>query len=382
MSKCFENKNIGITFGGYCPLHQGHLELIMRAKKENDYCFVVVCGYDNEPRANEIGLNLNKRFQLVKEFFKDDEQVIVVKIDDSVLGIDESMSDNNWEIWLDAVTKQLERFDEDIVFIDKHNHFTFYVSEQNYKDSIDSRKNSCDTWTHSHVICENCVLVDRNENPISGTVVRENPLKYWSKIAKPFRRYMTKNVLIVGTASEGKTTLCKDISRYFGIPCTEEYGRLYMEKHNMLDTDLTFNDFREFLIGQIQLTQKAIEETATGIIIADTDNLITLMYAKAYINDHNISLSYEDYCVLESLALSLQSMIKWDKIFFVTPGNDFVDDGTRYMTQSSIEEREKNADILKGLLCSFEMIDKVSFLDGSYIDNFNAVKKYINELYN
>ena len=44
---------IGITFGGYCPMHQGHLDLIMQAKKENDICYVVVCGYDNEPRADE-----------------------------------------------------------------------------------------------------------------------------------------------------------------------------------------------------------------------------------------------------------------------------------------------------------------------------------------
>ena len=47
---------VGITFGGYCPMHQGHLDLIMKAKKENDICYVVVCGYDNEPRANETGL--------------------------------------------------------------------------------------------------------------------------------------------------------------------------------------------------------------------------------------------------------------------------------------------------------------------------------------
>ena len=25
---------VGITFGGYCPMHQGHLDLIMKAKKE------------------------------------------------------------------------------------------------------------------------------------------------------------------------------------------------------------------------------------------------------------------------------------------------------------------------------------------------------------
>ena len=45
-------KNIGICFGGYCPMHKGHLDLIMKAKKENDLCYVVVCGYTDEPRGN------------------------------------------------------------------------------------------------------------------------------------------------------------------------------------------------------------------------------------------------------------------------------------------------------------------------------------------
>ena len=27
---------IGITFGGYCPMHQGHLDLIMKAKEDKD----------------------------------------------------------------------------------------------------------------------------------------------------------------------------------------------------------------------------------------------------------------------------------------------------------------------------------------------------------
>ena len=66
---------IGICFGGYCPMHQGHLDVIMQAKKENDVCFVVVCGYNNEPRSWEINLNIDERYNLIKEFFWKDEQI-------------------------------------------------------------------------------------------------------------------------------------------------------------------------------------------------------------------------------------------------------------------------------------------------------------------
>ena len=196
---------IGITFGGYCPMHQGHLDLIMKAKKENDICYVVVCGYDNEPRANETGLTLNRRFSLVKQMFKDDEQIKVVQINDTKLGIDESMSDSNWNIWLNYVTKKL------ITEGQIGNKFVWYVGEESYETSLLERAG--EMWKINEII-----YVQRDINPISATLIRENPIKYWNKIAWAFRPYFSTNILITGTASEGKSTLTRDIATYFGIP--------------------------------------------------------------------------------------------------------------------------------------------------------------------
>lgn len=46
-------------------MHRGHLDVIMRAKKESDICYVFVCGYDNEPRANEIGMTLKEKAAVI-----------------------------------------------------------------------------------------------------------------------------------------------------------------------------------------------------------------------------------------------------------------------------------------------------------------------------
>jgi NadR type nicotinamide-nucleotide adenylyltransferase len=227
------------------------------------------------------------------------------------------------------------------------------------------------------------VYVKRDINPISATLIRENPIKYWNKIAWAFRPYFSTNILITGTASEGKSTLTKDIATYFGIPYSEEYGRTYMEFYGKSDTDLTINDFQEFLIEQRRDTKSKIESPGNnGIVISDTDNLVTLMYAQAYVEDNNIDLTKEDYNTLEALAWNIKRGIQWDKIFLLPPKNKFVDDGCRYMEQSSMEERTKNYNKLVNLLKQFGWWDKVEIINGDYLENFETVKNYINGKFN
>lgn len=358
-------KRIGITFGGYCPMHQGHLDLIMQAKKENDICYVIVCGYDGEERGESIGLPLRRRISLVREMFRKDEQIRVLSINDTELGIDESMSDSNWDVWLNEVSNQLEGGIE--------GHYTWYVAEPLYKDALDAR------------VCyygvDEVKLLEK-KNPVSGTLIRKNPIKYWKKIAKPFRAYFSTNILITGTASEGKSTLTRDIATYFGLPYSEEYGRTYMELHGKTDVDLTINDFQEFLIEQRRDTKKKIESDANeGIVISDTDNLVTLMYAGVYSEDDAIDLSQKDFESLMDLAKNLKRGITWDKIFLLPPRNEFVDDGTRYMKQSSMEERLQNYGRLAALITDFGWGNKVEFLNGDYHQNFLRVKEYIESKY-
>ena len=372
---------VGITFGGYCPMHQGHLDLIMQAKKENDICYVVVCGYDNEPRANETGLTLNRRFSLVKQMFKDDEQIRVLQVNDTKLGIDESMSESNWDIWLSCVARQINNME---VIKDMYGHisYTWYVGEKSYVTSLEKRKHN--KFTHGGWnIIDNVVYIERSINPISATLIRENPIKYWNKIAWAFRPYFSTNILITGTASEGKSTITRDIATYFGIPYSEEYGRTYMEFYGKSDTDLTINDFQEFLIEQRRDTKAKIESPGNcGVVISDTDNLVTLMYAQAYVEDPNIDLTEDDYKTLETLAWNIKRGIQWDKIFLLPPKNKFVDDGTRYMEQSSMEERTKNYNRLINLLKQFGWWDKVQIINGDYLENFETVKNYINGKFN
>lgn len=372
------NMKVGICFGGYCPMHQGHLDVIMRAKKENDVCFVVVCGYDNEPRSWEINLNLDERHNLINNFFCNDEQIVVLKINDTELGIDESMSDHNWTVWQNKV--------KELIFGNVHwrgpyikyqkideitSDITWYVAEPFYKTSIE----------RNNVMNGKVILIDKL-NPVSGTLIRNNPIKYWNKISKPFKPYLCKNILILGTASEGKSTLVRDISNYFDIPHAWEYGRGYMEDRHMQDTDLTVDDFKEFLKGQISICNNFRTQSKNGIFISDTDNCVTLMYAKAYSSNPEMQINEDDYKVLynEAKRLHKNNKFKWDHIFVFPPSKKFVDDGSRYMGQASMEERNKNFEILQKLVQEFYPDVSKTYLNGSFLQNFNEVKNYINSL--
>lgn len=79
--KPLSGSSVGVVFGSFAPLHQGHLDMIYRAKKENDGgCIVVVCGNKNDKGGERLPLAL--RYQYTREFFKDDDLVAVYAIDD------------------------------------------------------------------------------------------------------------------------------------------------------------------------------------------------------------------------------------------------------------------------------------------------------------
>lgn len=68
------SKGVGVTLGCFSPLHKGHLDLIYRAKKEcMGGALVIVCGYEND--RGFPNMTLKERYQMVREYFKDDPLV-------------------------------------------------------------------------------------------------------------------------------------------------------------------------------------------------------------------------------------------------------------------------------------------------------------------
>lgn len=349
--KKLNGKKVGIVFGTFAPLHQGHLNVIMRAKKECDGgCIVIVDGREGDRGGDKLPLKLRYRF--VREFFADDDLVAVYPIDETEKNI--PAYPNGWTKFLAEVEQIVERGTNLCKAV-------FYVSEHEYYDYLTKEGFEA-------------VLLDRTDNPISATMIRNNPIKYWDKITFPFRRVFSTNILICGTASEGKTTLTKDLGKYFNAPYSHEYARDYMEENNVSEWELDGADYMAFLDGQYQLNKKLINSPSNqGVFFADSDSMTTRMYAEYYCKDPELDLTEEEFKDIAVAADAITKKCRWDKIYLLCPHGTFVDDHTRYMEFSGMDERMELFNILCNNIKASGNWDKVTILDGGYYKNFKKI---------
>ena len=376
--KPLSGKRVGVVFGSFAPLHQGHLDLIYRAKKENDGgAIVIVCGFDGD--KGEPLMPHSKRYRYVREFFADDDLVAVYAINDTEIGADNYPY--GWPKWLEEFGRIWEKatkpswqkcegpegweVSEAYIRPDR----VWYVGDHEYFLDLTERN-------------EKAILVDRvADNPICATMIRQNPIKNWDKITFPFRRVFSHNILICGTASEGKSTLTTDLGKYFNMPYSYEWARDYMRDSCVSDWELDGADYMAFLEGQYNLNKSLINSPSNhGVFFADSDSMVTRMYAEYYAKDPSCALTQEEFEKIAVMADELTRKSRWDKIFLVAPHGVFVDDHERYMAHSGMKERKELFEILCNNIKASGNWDKVVILNGNYYENFMTVVNYVREI--
>ena len=192
-------------------------------------------------------------------------------------------------------------------------------------------------------------------------------------ITKPFRRHFTRKVLVVGSASGGKTTLVKDLARTYNAPCSLEYAREYQEKYNVRDDELDTNDYIHLLTDQYAQTAEIIDNGQhSWLIFADTNSTVTKVYIDYYLKEN---ISQEEFDLLDRLYQVTQAREKWDLIFVILPKSNYVDDGSRDMTMADNRTRDWFTKHLLDLLSPFK--DKIVILgencdsDSFFADNYH-----------
>lgn len=347
-------EKVAVVFGTFAPLHQGHIDLIQRAKRQCERVRVIVSGYKGD-RGEEVGLPLQKRFRYIREGFSNDELTQIYKLDETDL----PRYPLGWEPWLKTALETIQYHAE-------REELIFFVGEKTYQEELEARGFEA--------------RLQERQFGISGTLIRENPSKYWKYIAQPFRRQFTKKVLIMGSASNGKTTLAKDLSRFYDAPVSLEYAREYQIRNNVRDDELTPKDYYYLLLGQYDQTSKLIDSSANrGLVIADTNSLVTKGYYDYYMEVEGQVTSMTD--TFDNLFVSILAKEKWDLILFVQPIGSYVNDGFRDMTMADDEIRNSFSNHLDQLRHQYLADIPTAYLGQDYLGNYEEAKRVIDTIY-
>lgn len=164
---------------------------------------------------------------------------------------------------------------------------------------------------------------------ISGSEIRDNPLRNWDLIPPVVQAYFRKRVCLHGSESTGKSTLAALLAGASGTIWVGEYGRSHCEAHR---GDLSLADLTLIANAQ-QAMNDAAAPWAGPVLITDTDSLMTAAWTEM---------------LLGKRPTAMMEQPKADLYLLMEPDIPWVNDGTRFF--SSLADRHKFAGIVEQVL--------------------------------
>ncbi|MEO8362535.1 MAG: AAA family ATPase, partial [Vicinamibacteria bacterium] len=167
--------------------------------------------------------------------------------------------------WADFTVRHLGRA-PDVVF-----------SSESYGDAFAEHMGS------RHVMVDASRLVV----PISGTLVREAPLRHLNRLEPCVRAHYVQRVVLIGAESTGKTTLAQKLAEHFSTVWVPEFARAHWERKmqgRTLDDPppgWTREEFVDIALGQ-QASENAAARIANGVLICDTNAFATGTWFERY----------------------------------------------------------------------------------------------------
>lgn len=93
---------------------------------------------------------------------------------------------------------------------------------------------------------------------------------------------MIKKIAIVGPESTGKSTIAKQLAKYYQVPWVPEYSRYYCLA---LKHPCTIQDEVNMFHGQLALEQSVLAMTETDLVICDTTFLTVKIWSDAFFGE-------------------------------------------------------------------------------------------------
>ncbi len=316
----------GLIVGKFYPPHRGHKFLIDSGRAQVDELTVIICQKPHEQPSGELRA----------------AWLQAIHPDVRVLLIDDVYDEQDSRIWAENSIRWLG-YAPDVVF-----------TSENYGERF-----------AFHLGCQH-VLIDQARTivPVSGTMVRTNPMQNWDFLEPPVRGWYAKRVCLVGAESTGKTTLAKALAVHYDTNWVAEYGREYSENKLAEHGGYTWTSEEFTHIAKVQCEREnEAARRANKILICDTDAFATSIWHRRYL--HERSASVEDIVALH----------RRPDLYFLTDLNTpFEQDGTRdgeairnWMHEIFVEE-------LKAQHLSF------AFLSGSHESRLHQAIAMIDDL--
>jgi HTH-type transcriptional regulator, transcriptional repressor of NAD biosynthesis genes len=347
-----KNKKIGVVFGKFYPLHTGHIYLIQRAISQVDELYVILCSDTIrdmalfEQSAMSRQPTINDRIRWLLQTFKYQKNIHIELLEED--GI--PAYPNGWNEWSVRVKK---------LFKEKGiNPNCVYSSEPQ------------DVAMYKDLLGLNTVLIDPNRRfmQVSGSQIRQAPLKNWQYIPTEVRPFFVRTVAILGGESSGKSTLVNKLANMFNTTSAWEYGRDYV--FSQLGGDeraLQYTDYDKIALGHAQYIDFAIKH-ANKVSFIDTDFITTQAFCKKYEGKEHPFL---------------QAMInnyRFDLVILLGNNTPWVADGLRSLGSS--KQRKDFQQLLITLLeknnISYVKIDSPDY-EERYLRSIELVNQLIND---
>ena len=325
--------NKGMYGGSFNPLHLGHVNDIILASSMCNKLYLVLAVSNDEKEIDE-----HIRYKWLMDITKDMENVEVIKIYDN----SNNKNETDWEDGKNQVLKVTKNLD--VVFAGD-DYKGKNIWENLYKDS-------------------KVYYFKRNEINISSTQIRENPYKYFDYLPRSVQKDYVKKVCIIGTESCGKSTLVRNLAKYFNTTYVEEAGRFVCEDAGGID-NMTKDDYFKILFRHKEEERKKLE-LANKVLFIDTDSLITYFYYSLMYKDN------EEYDKKFSLiARTISDLNDYDLYLFLEPDVPFVKD----ITRSDGENRNNDNNYLKQILKENNI--KYEIINGDYVNRYEKAKEKV-----
>lgn len=332
-------KKIGMYGGSFNPLHLGHVNDIIEAANQCEKLYVVLSN-TNDPKE----IDHRERLMWLKNVTADMENVEVFEIFDR----NTSKDTYDWNLGAQDIKNYINA-PIDVVF-----------SGDDYKG-----RNIWETLYPESEI----VYFPREEINISSTQIREDPFKYYDYLPKIVQKHYIKKVCVLGTESCGKSTLVRNLSKYFNTTFVEEAGRFICDEAGGIDNMQKYHYF-EILFKHKQLEKDALDQ-ANRVLLIDTDSLITLYYYQ--LGFGNETKTDQDF---EKIATSISHLNDYDLYIFLEPDVKWVQDGTRTYGDDAI--RKENNNKLKQILDANGI--KYVSIEGTYQERYQKSKEKVKQL--